>query len=122
MKTNNKIIARKNRRWRIRKTVIGTAEKPRLSIFCSLKHIYAQLTDDLNAKTLMTCGTLSKDLKSRVPSLKSNVKSATVLGELIAEKALAKGLKNVVFDRSGYKFHGKVKAFADAARGKGLVF
>lgn len=124
MKTNSKVIARKNRKWRIRKTVIGNTGKPRLCVFRSLRHIYAQLIDDLNAKTLMSCSSLSKDFNSRFPELidKKNAKTASALGEFIAEKALGKGIKSVIFDRSGYKFHGKIKAFADAARGKGLTF
>ncbi|BAL81251.1 50S ribosomal protein L18 [Caldisericum exile] len=112
---------RKIRHKRIRKKVFGTESKPRLSLFISLKHVYAQLIDDEHGRTLVSASTLDKDLKETVKDM-SLTEKAKAVGKLIAERALAKGIETVVFDRSGYKYHGRVKALADEARNAGLKF
>lgn len=122
MKSIRKKIARQKRHWRIRKRVIGTPDKPRMHIFRSLKHTYVQLVNDLDNKTILTYGTLSKDFKRRLPESKNNKQTAAFLGEFAAEKILEKGIKKVVFDRSGYKYHGRIQVLAEAARKKGLSF
>ncbi len=113
--------ARRKRHRVIRKKVYGSTQRPRLNVYRSLNHIYAQLIDDDAGVTLLATSTLDKDIKSKLE--KSNNKDAArVVGEVIAEMALEKGIRDIVFDRSGYKYHGKVKALADAAREKGLNF
>ena len=106
---------------RIRKKISGTKEMPRLCICRSLNNLNAQIIDDLDSKTLVSLSTLDKDFKKSNPS-GGNVKSALALGEAIAKAAIAKGVTQVVFDRGGYLFHGRVKAFAEAARKAGLKF
>ena len=106
---------------RIRKRFNGTAERPRLSVFRSNKHIYAQLIDDEAGNTLAAASTLDKDLKGTLENT-DDVAAATAVGKAIAEKALNKGIKMVVFDRGGYIYQGKVAALADAAREAGLEF
>lgn len=113
-----KRIQRKFRRQRVRRKVIGRPGCPRLAIFRSLHHISAQLIDDSSGATLAAASTGEKALKQT----KSNVEGAKQVGMLIAERALAKNIKKVVFDRAGYAFHGRVKAVAEAAREKGLEF
>lgn len=109
------------RRIRIRKQLKGTNTSPRLSVFKSNLHIYAQLIDDTTGTTLAHASTQSAEFKAK--QLKTNSKEAAkIVGELIAEKALSKGVKTVVFDRGGYPYHGKVEVLASAAREKGLVF
>lgn len=93
-----------------------------MSIFRSLRHMYVQLTDDINQRSLFGCSTLSKRYKELDKSNKNNKKSAEVLGRITAENALEKGIKKVVFDRGGYKFHGRIKILADSARKAGLEF
>ncbi|MFH1459738.1 MAG: 50S ribosomal protein L18 [Candidatus Omnitrophota bacterium] len=112
--------ARGKRHRRIRKKISGTKEMPRLSIYRSLKNIYAQLIDDESSRTILTCSTQQPEIKDQCKG--ANVKSATVLGELIAKKAKEKGVEKIVFDRGGYLYHGCVKAVAEAARKSGLVF
>ncbi len=102
---------------RIRKKVRGTAERPRLAIFRSLNHIYAQVIDDEAGKTLASASTTEKDLRGTTGG---NLEAAQRVGTAIAERALAAGISNVVFDRGGYVYHGRVKALADAARQVGL--
>ncbi|WP_297455001.1 50S ribosomal protein L18 [Persephonella sp.] len=111
------------RHKRIRKKVFGTAERPRMAFFKSLNNLYVQIIDDEAGKTLVSASTIDKDFveKYGVRGGK-NIEMAKKLGEFIAEKALAKGIENVVFDRGGFIYHGKVKAFAEAAREKGLKF
>ncbi len=111
------------RHKRIRKKVFGTAERPRMAFFKSLNNLYVQIIDDEAGKTLVSASTIDKDFveKYGVRGGK-NIEIAKKLGEFIAEKALAKGIQNVVFDRGGFIYHGKVKAFAEAAREKGLKF
>lgn len=113
--------ARARRHSRIRKKVSGTTDRPRLSVHRSLNHIYAQIIDDSHSSTLVAASTLDKDLKSETGH-KGNVTMAKKVGELVAKKAVSKGIKKVVFDRSGYLYHGRVKALADGAREAGLEF
>ncbi len=109
----------KLRRYRIRKTVSGTQQRPRLSVKFSNQHIYVQFIDDAARVTLAAANTRAKEHGGK---LKANVASATQLGKLAAERAQAAGIKRVVFDRSGLRYHGKVKALAEAARQAGLEF
>jgi large subunit ribosomal protein L18 len=111
---------REYRKQRIRKKVSGTADRPRMSVYRSLKHISVQLVDDASGQTIAAASTLEKDLRGTAKS--GNRKAAKAVGELIAERALAKGIKQVVFDRNGFLYHGCVKELADAARQKGLAF
>jgi large subunit ribosomal protein L18 len=101
--------------------VRGTAERPRLSVFRSLKHIYAQLIDDDSGRTLVGIDSRSPEFRQRMTS-GGNIAAAKLLGELVAQKGRARGIERVVFDRGGYQYHGRVKALADAARAGGLVF
>ncbi len=113
--------ARERRHERIRKKVAGTPERPRLSVYRSLDHIYAQIIDDSNERTIVSASSLDKEFKDK-KSHKGNVVTAKQIGGLIAKRALEKGIKKVVFDRSGYLYHGRVKALAEAAREAGLEF
>lgn len=116
-----KFVSQRRRRYRVRNKITGTAEKPRLSVFRSSKHIYAQLIDDLNGVTLASMSSLNPDVKGSSP-YGGNVKAATVIGRGIAEAAKAKGIERVAFDRGHYRYHGRIKALADAAREAGLKF
>jgi len=120
MNTIRKASLLQKRRWRIRKKVKGTAERPRLSVRFTGKHIYAQAINDDTATTLVFLSSLDVDLRKK--KLAANVVGAKELGVVFAAKAKAAGLTAVVFDRSGAIYHGKVKAFAEAAREGGLVF
>lgn len=102
---------------RIRKKVSGSAERPRLAIFRSLNHIYVQIIDDVNGKTLVAASTTEKDLKT---STGGNIEAAQRVGKAVAERALSAGVSSVVFDRGGYVYHGRVKALIDATREAGL--
>ena len=106
---------------RMRNRFSGTAERPRLSVFRSNNHMYAQIIDDTAGNTLVSASTLEKDVKSELEKT-NNVEAAAYLGTVIAKRALEKGIKAVVFDRAGYIYHGKVEALADAARKAGLEF
>ena len=119
-KNKHKTLRRTRRRIGIRKRVSGTAERPRLSIFRSLNHMYAQVIDDLTGTTIAAASTRDKDLK--IDSSTGNASAAAAVGAKIAENAKAKGVTTVTFDRGGFKFHGRVKALADAAREGGLKF
>lgn len=112
--------ARLKRHLRVRKKISGTNERPRLSVFRSSKHIYAQLIDDVKGVTIASASTLDKELAGN--SNGGNVESARKVGELIAKRAKEKGYENVVFDRGGYLYHGRIQALADAAREAGLQF
>jgi large subunit ribosomal protein L18 len=112
---------RRVRHRRIRKIVRGAAERPRLSVFRSLQHIYVQLIDDSQGNTLLALGSRSPDLRAKMKS-GGNMAAAKLLGELVGQKAKAMGIDTVVFDRGGYKYHGRVKALAEAARAAGLIF
>ena len=105
----------------IRKRVFGVKNKPRLSVYRSSKNIYCQLIDDTTGKTLASASTLIKDIKDKLP-YNGNVEAAKLVGQKIAEEAAKIGITKVVFDRSGYKYHGRVKALADSARENNLVF
>jgi large subunit ribosomal protein L18 len=112
---------RQRRHRRVRVRVHGTAERPRLNVFRSLKHIYAQLVDDTVGHTLAAAGTLDAELRQELGKLKKT-EQAKLVGQLLAKRALEKGVKQVVFDRGGYKYHGRVKALAEGARSAGLQF
>ena len=111
---------RRRRHNRLRKNIIGTAERPRMSVFVSNAHIYVQFIDDDAETTLATASTLSSEFKESGET--ANVKGAEALGIMAAEKAKAVGISNVVFDRGGFTYHGKVKAVADSARKSGIKF
>ena len=115
----NKAELRQKKHARIRSRLSGTPERPRLAVFRSNKHMYAQLIDDAAGNTLCAASTLDKNANLQFTD---NVEAAQYVGKAIAEKALAKGVKEVVFDRGGFLYHGKVQALADAAREAGLVF
>ena len=121
-KTNPRTLARQRRKKSIRKRIAGTTIRPRLAIFRSSNHIYAQIIDDTEGKTLASASTLSPEYKSGAEGHSGNKAAAAKVGALIAEKALAHGIKQVVFDRGGFLYHGRVKALADAARESGLDF
>ena len=113
---------RHRRRKRVRKKIKGTPERPRLNVFRSSKHIYAQIIDDINARTLADASSLAKDVKENIQGQGGNRKGAAIIGESIAKHAIEKGIKQVVFDRNGFLYHGRIKAFADGAREGGLKF
>ena len=115
----NRKTIRHNVHTRIRKRVRGEADRPRLAVFRSLKHIYAQVIDDLSGRTLAAASTREKDLDK---AYGGNVEAAKKIGTLVAERAKAAGVEAVVFDRGGYRYHGRIKALADAAREGGLKF
>ncbi|MBI3266297.1 MAG: 50S ribosomal protein L18 [Chlamydiae bacterium] len=114
-------VGRVRRHLRIRRRMEGTLEKPRLTVFRSHKHLYAQMINDLEGKTLLTVSTLSPLVREKV-KYGGNVKAAEDLGEILAEEAKKSKIQNVIFDRSGYRYHGRIRALADAARKGGLVF
>jgi len=113
--------ARKRRHQRVRRQMSGTSRIPRLSVFRSLKHIYAQIIDDTVGQTLVSASTLDADVRDQVVGL-SKTEQAQMVGKKLAEKALSSGVTQVVFDRGGYLYHGRVKALADASRDAGLKF
>jgi len=113
--------ARKRRHRRVRKKIFGTPERPRLCVFRSLKHIYAQIIDDTIGHTLVAASTLDPALREKIKG-KTKTEQAREVGLLLAQKALAKGITKVAFDRGGYKYHGRVKALAEGARKGGLEF
>jgi len=113
--------ARKARHTRVRKKVTGTPEKPRMNIFRSVNHIYVQLIDDYSSKTLAAASSIDKELKGKIGT-GGNIEAAKTVGQLVARRALDKGIKKIVFDRSGYLYHGRIRALAEAAREGGLEF
>jgi len=113
--------ARKRRHERVRKRVLGTAVRPRLNVFRSLNHIYAQVIDDSLGRTLAWASTLDAELKTDSEK-KTKKEMAELVGTLVGKRARDKGINEVVFDRGGYKYHGRIKSLADAARGAGLRF
>jgi len=117
----NSTEARKRRHERVRKRLSGTASSPRLCVFRSLKHIYAQVIDDSSGHTIACASTLDADIENGSGE-KNKKKMSELVGTLVAKRAQDKGIKQVVFDRGGYKYQGRVKALADAARGAGLRF
>lgn len=118
--------ARRRRQERVRKKVKGTPDRPRLSVFKSARHIYGQLIDDIHGRTIAAASSLSPSFRDRVQSVEkasgSNVSGAKIVGALVAEQALAKGINQIVFDRNGFLYHGRVKAVAEGARSAGLQF
>ena len=121
MITKDKRGPRDKRHYRLRRWVRGTAARPRLAVFRSLNHIYAQVIDDDSGRTLVAADSRSKEFRTANPK-GGNVAAAKAVGTVLAQRAKAAGLTAVVFDRGGYQYHGRVKALADAARAGGLVF
>ncbi len=117
--SRSKVRAKKH--MRIRNRFSGSAERPRLAVFRSNNHVYAQVIDDVSGTTLVSASTLEKDIKAELKNT-DDIEAATKIGDVVAKRALEKGIKTVVFDRGGYIYHGKVKALADAAREAGLEF
>lgn len=122
LKQLDRKAARQRRHRRLRKKVFGLPERPRLAVFRSLRHIYAQVIDDTKGITLVAASTLDPEVKQNLTGSTGSVAGAKAVGEVIARRALAKGIKKVVFDRGGHLYHGRVKALADAAREAGLEF
>jgi len=120
-KINPRKGMRLKRKSRIRKKISGSETRPRLSVFRSAKHIYAQIIDDLQGVTLVAAGTLSPELKDKLSGLKKQ-EAAKEVGKLLADKAKSKGIERVIFDRNGFLYHGRVKSLADSCRENGLVF
>jgi large subunit ribosomal protein L18 len=114
--------ARLRRKKRVRKKIRGTTERPRLCVFRSARHIYAQIIDDTAARTLVEASSLSGGSRSTIGKKGGNKEGAAMVGALIAEDALKQGIKRVVFDRNGFLYHGRIKALSEAAREKGLEF
>lgn len=112
---------RRRRQRRVRGRVSGTAARPRLNVYRSLSNIFVQVIDDEAGHTLVQASTVDTDLKTSLDG-KKKIEQAQIVGAAVAERALARGIKAVVFDRAGYRYHGRVKALADAARGAGLEF
>ncbi len=113
---------RKRRQIRVRSKISGTLERPRLNVFRSANHIYAQVIDDVQGHTLVAASTIDKDSKGDFKDGLTKIDEAKVVGRLIAERAKEKGISKVVFDRAGYLYHGRIKALADSAREAGLDF
>jgi large subunit ribosomal protein L18 len=122
MTVQNNLTSREKIKYRIRKRVKGTTERPRLVVFRSLNNIYAQIIDDISGKTICSVSNISKDVKAVSEGKTSKINKSKLVGKKIAEKASEKNIKKVVFDRNGYLYHGRVKAVADAAREAGLEF
>ena len=121
MRIEQKEQLRKKRHTRVRAKVFGTADRPRLNVSRSIQHIYVQLIDDASGRTLAAASTVEKDLRGSVKT-GGNVAAAKEVGRIIAERGKAAGITSVVFDRGGYKYHGRVRAVADSARAGGLQF
>lgn len=118
MSITDRVGARQHRHRRVRRRVVGTSERPRLCVYRSLRHVYAQVVDDTTGRTLVAASTA----EAQVPAKGSNKTSAAAVGTVVAERAVAAGVRRVVFDRGGYLYHGRVQALADAARAAGLEF
>ncbi|OQY49134.1 MAG: 50S ribosomal protein L18 [Anaerolineaceae bacterium 4572_78] len=114
-------VARKYRHKRVRKRVSGTSERPRLNVYRSLNHIYAQVIDDVNGKTLASASTIDSVVREHANG-KTKTEQAKIVGQVVAERALKENISKVVFDRGGFKYQGRVKALAQASRGAGLIF
>ncbi len=121
----NRLLAKRTkhraRKSRVRRKIFGTAERPRLTVYKSIKHVYAQIVDDTTGKTLVSASTMGRDLREELKKT-ADVAAAKLVGQAIGRKAMSRDIKKVVFDRNGYPYHGKVKALADAAREAGLEF
>ena len=113
--------ARLKRKKRIRKKIYGTPQRPRLSVFRSSRHIYAQIIDDAAGRTLVAASTVDKQAKD-APKFKDKVAAANFVGKIVGERALNQGIKKVVFDRNGFLYHGRVKSLSEGARESGLIF
>ena len=122
MLTNNRLPRRRLRRKRVRKTLRGTDTKPRLSVFRSARHMYAQLISDESGRTIASASTVAGDLKDQLGAKTGNKDAAAQVGTLIAKRAQDAGITSVVFDRNGFLYHGRVQSLADAAREAGLKF
>lgn len=120
-KNKAKTIRLQRRKWSIRKNLVGTPQRPRLSVFRSDKHISAQIIDDYAGRTLVSASSLQKDVRGSLPN-GGNIEAAKLVGKAIAERAKAAGITAVAFDRNGRRYHGRIKALADAAREGGLNF
>jgi large subunit ribosomal protein L18 len=120
--SKSKVDRRQKIKYKIAKKVRGTAEKPRLAVFRSLKHVYTQLIDDVNSVTLLSVNSNSKEISDKLADSKGKISVSKIVGQLTAEKAKTKNIKSIVFDRSGYLYHGRVKAIAEGAREGGLKF
>jgi len=119
-KSSQKMVVRAKRKRRIRANVSGTGERPRLAVFRSNRYLYAQIVDDAKGHTVAAASSQEEEFRNK--KVKNNLEGAKTLGEMMAKRALAKGVKAVVFDRGGYLYHGRIKSFADAAREAGLKF
>ena len=117
-----KRLARLRRKRRIRKKIFGTSTRVRLCVFKSLKHIYAQIIDDTQGRTLVAASTLDPVLREEIKNMKGKILPSKEVGKLVAQRALEKGIKRVVFDRNGFPYHGRIKALAEGAREGGLEF
>lgn len=122
MGAKSKIEARLKRKKRFQRKIRGTSDRPRLSVFRSARHIYAQIIDDRNGRTLVDASSLSKDLRPLIQDHEGNREGAATVGKALAKRAIEKGIKRVVFDRNGFLYHGRIKTLADAAREHGLEF
>ena len=122
MSYNLNLSKRNKIKFRIRKKVIGKTDRPRLVVYRSLNHVYAQIIDDINNKTLTSVSSLNKEVQVLLKEKKSKIEKSKIVGKVLAEKATGMNVKKVVFDRNGYKYHGRVKAVADSARQAGLEF
>ena len=122
IKKQSRAVARKKRHYKLRRNLVGTAERPRLSVFRSNKHIYAQIIDDDAGKTLTSASTMTAAFKDTKAESTSDIEAAKAVGTEVARKAKELGIETIVFDRGGYLYHGKVKALADAASEAGLKF
>lgn len=122
IKKPSRSAAREKRHYRLRNKISGTAQRPRLAVYRSDKHMYAQIIDDVEGNTLVSASTVEKEAKEKLGNKTSNVEAAKLVGQLVAKRAVEKGINEVVFDRGGYVYHGKIKALADAAREVGLQF
>ena len=120
-KVNPRILARQRRQGRVRKKVTGTLERPRLCVFRSARHIYAQLIDDVSGRTLVSTSTMAPSLRDRVKGLKKT-EAAKLVGQEVAQAAKANGINQVIFDRNGFLYHGRVAALSESAREAGLEF
>ncbi len=121
MAKNSRSVARIRRHVRVRKTLAGTADRPRLNVFKSLSGIYAQVIDDQAGRTLLSASTVDRELREKMKGLKKS-EQAKLVGQTVAERAKSKGINAVVFDRGGFRYIGRIKAFADGAREGGLQF
>lgn len=115
-----KKIRRARRKMSIRKKIYGTMEKPRLSVYRSLNNIFVQLIDDTNGNVILSASTIDKEVKTKITEKMTKIEQSKLIGKIIAERAIAKNIKEAIFDRNGYIYHGRVKALADAARESGL--